>query len=119
LKARNDSTRDRRRKIIGRDAKDRPIYGDIANGSATGRDAGPTALIFPQRSNAIFDGRPFWPQPATGWSEQSAGVTAPPLIAPQVREVQSCAKLERLGALRTGYCYSRAKQASTSGADAP
>jgi hypothetical protein len=44
-------------------------------------------------------------EPAEGWSEQRAGVTAPPLIAPQVREAQSCAKLERLGALRAGYRY--------------
>src|ERR1700746_723395 len=44
-------------------------------------------------------------EPVEGWSEQRAGITAPPLIAPQVREAQSCAKLERLGALRMGYCY--------------
>jgi hypothetical protein len=48
-------------------------------------------------------------KPAEGWSKQRAGVTAPPLIAPQVRKAQSRAKLERLGTLRAGYCYSPSK----------
>jgi DNA invertase Pin-like site-specific DNA recombinase len=43
-KARGKKLGGRRRKIIDRDEKGRPIYGEVANGSAKGRAAGTRAL---------------------------------------------------------------------------
>jgi DNA invertase Pin-like site-specific DNA recombinase len=43
-KARGKKLGGRRRKVVGRDAKDKPIYGDVANGSAKARANGTAAL---------------------------------------------------------------------------